>query len=111
MLLTKRSTGDVWSYPNLHGDITAATDAAGAKQGITSLYDPFGSGLTVVVDNSAGNWDYGWEGQHTKGLEHTPGIQPTIEMGARVYNPSLGRFQAQDPVSYTHLTLPTNREV
>jgi RHS repeat-associated protein len=103
--LTKRGTGDVWSYPNIHGDVVATADPAGAKRGGTLSYDPFGVALTPssttapdgVPDNSAGNLDYGWLGQHQRGLEHAAGIA-TIEMGARPYVPGLGRFLRVDPV-------------
>ena len=97
VLLTKRLTGDVWSYPNVHGDVVATASAAGAKQGATLSYDPYGSALTAVPDNSAGNYDYGWLGQHQRGLEHE-GTLATIEMGARQYVPSVGRFLEVDPV-------------
>jgi RHS repeat-associated protein len=97
VLLTKRTAGDVWSYPNVHGDLVATANAAGAKQGATASYDPFGSALTALPDNSAGNYDYGWLGQHQKGLEHE-GSLATIEMGARQYVPSMGRFLEVDPV-------------
>jgi RHS repeat-associated protein len=104
VLVTKRSTGDVWSYPNIHGDMVATADPAGAKRGGTLSYDPFGTALTSgpnspdgVPDNSAGNLDYGWLGQAQSGLEHAPGIA-TIEMGARPYVPGTGRFLQVDPV-------------
>ncbi len=103
--VTKRGTGDVWSYPNIHGDVVATADPAGAKRGPTLAYDPFGAALTPtgptspdgVPDNSAGNLDYGWQGQAQRGLEHAPGIA-TIEMGGRQYVPGLGRFLQVDPV-------------
>ncbi|MCA1704220.1 MAG: hypothetical protein LC808_13530, partial [Actinobacteria bacterium] len=102
---TKRGLSDVWSYPNVHGALVATADGAGAKQGQTLAYDPFGNALTPtapanpdgVPDNSPGNFDYGWLGQHQRGLEHAPGLA-TIEMGARPYVPSLGRFLETDPV-------------
>jgi RHS repeat-associated protein len=97
VLLTKRGSGDIWSYPNLHGDVMATANSAGAKQGSTITYDPYGVGLTAPPDNSVGNLDYGWLGAHQRGLEHE-GVLATIEMGARQYLPQLGRFLEVDPV-------------
>jgi hypothetical protein len=47
----------------------------------------FGENVTATFDNSAGNIDFGWVGQHEKRNEHEPGLKPVIEMGARVYDP------------------------
>ena len=41
--------------------------------------------------------DYAWLGKHQRPLEHQTGLN-TIEMGARQYVPSLGRFLEVDPV-------------
>ena len=98
VLVTKRPTGDVWSYPNIHGDVIATADAAGTKQGPTLHYDPYGQALGALADNSAGNMDHGWLGGHTRPLEHEAGLIPIIEMGARPYVPGLGRFLSADPV-------------
>ena len=100
VLLTQRFGGggsQVWSYPNLHGDVAAVADGAGAKQGATRTYDPFGQPLAGGVDNSAGSFDYGWLGQHQRGVETEAGMA-TIQMGARPYVPGLGRFLQVDPV-------------
>ncbi len=94
-LLTKQSSGDVWSYPNVHGDVIATANLLGAKQGGTLPYDPFGQG--TPPDNSSGNFDYGWLGQQQRPTEHAGSIS-TIEMGARPYLPVLGRFLSVDPV-------------
>ena len=76
--VTKQSSGDVWSYPNAHGDVIATANGAGAKQGTTLSYDPFGVG--TAPDNAQGNYDFGWLGQAQRGAEHATGIA-TIEMG------------------------------
>jgi RHS repeat-associated protein len=95
--VTKRGAGDAWSYPNIHGDVMATADAAGAKQGPTLSYDPYGQALGALPDNLAGKFDYGWLGQHQRGTEHEAGMA-TVEMGARQYVPGLGRFLEVDPV-------------
>ncbi|MDP9442088.1 MAG: hypothetical protein M3P34_07930 [Actinomycetota bacterium] len=97
-LLTDRATGaDTWSYPNIHGDVMATADNAGTKQGPTHTYDPYGQPLTASPDNSTGNHDYGWLGQHQRPTETEAGMT-TIQMGARPYVPALGRFLQVDPV-------------
>src|SRR4029077_10823877 len=97
-MITKRLSGDVWSYPNLHGDVQATANSSGLKQGSTFTYDPYGNALAGVVDNETGNVDKGWLGQHTISLEHEIGLTPLIEMGARGYSPVLGRCLEVDPV-------------
>ena len=103
VMLSKRAgllgVNDVWSYPNIHGDVVATADTGGVKQGATLDYDPFGVALDApVIDNSPGDYDYGWLGQPQRGTEHAAGIA-TIEMGARQYVPGLGRFLSVDPVN------------
>ncbi len=98
VLVTKRGTGDVWSYPNVHGDVSATANASGVKLGATILYDPFGQPLGGLPDNVKGNVDSGWVGSHYKLDEHETGLVPLTEMGARVYNPATGRFLQTDPV-------------
>ena len=95
-LYTDRAGSAVWSYPNIHGDITATADNTGTKQGPTITYDPYGQ-TTAVPDNSTGNLDHAWLGQHQRPLEHEVGLA-TIEMGARQYLPTLGRFLETDPI-------------
>ena len=97
VLVTKRTTGDVYSYPNIHGDIVATADGTGARIGTTMSYDPYGQAHTNLPDNQEGTMDYAWLGKHQRPLEHQTGLN-TIEMGARQYVPSLGRFLEVDPV-------------
>ncbi len=95
-MFQERGATDTWSYPNVHGDVMTTADHTGAKTG-SYRYDPYGQTLPSGVDNQAGNMDYGWLGQHQRGLEPAPGLN-TIEMGARQYVPSLGRFLEVDPI-------------
>jgi RHS repeat-associated protein len=98
--LTTRSAGNVWSYPNLHGDVAAMATQAGVKSGSTTNYDPDGSllGGSTQPDNAAGTFDYGWVGQHLRPVEHEVTLEPVVEMGARQYSARLGRFLEVDPV-------------
>jgi RHS repeat-associated protein len=90
----------VWSYPNLAGSVVAVADQVGVKQGATRWWDPDGNplGATVVPDNSAGAFDYGWLGGHQRPVEQLGGLTQTVQMGARQYVPRLGRFLQVDPV-------------
>jgi RHS repeat-associated protein len=45
-----------------------------------------------------GKQDTGYLGTNGKLTDHTTGITPTIDMGARPYRPDLGRFLQIDPV-------------
>jgi RHS repeat-associated protein len=93
------STGSVWSYPNLHGDVQATADQTGVRTSGPDTYDPYGTLITgILPDNMTGTMDDGWLGQHQRPLEHEPGIQPAIEMGARTYNLTLARFLQTDPI-------------
>ncbi len=102
VLLTVRpgQTGDnqkVFSLPNTHGDVMATTNTSGNQTG-TFSYDPFGQTLSSSIpDNAAGDVSFAWVGQHQKATEADLALRP-IQMGARVYIPSLGRFSSTDSV-------------
>jgi hypothetical protein len=40
MLTTRTGNANVWSYPNIHGDVVATANQSGAKQGATNIYEP-----------------------------------------------------------------------
>ncbi|PRZ43005.1 RHS repeat-associated protein [Antricoccus suffuscus] len=94
-----------WFYPNVHGDNIATATPAGPIIGAVVAYDAYGTpvagtgGLDADAgpDTNPGSLDAGYLGQHQRLGEHA-GILNYIEMGARVYDPSTGRFMAVDPV-------------
>jgi RHS repeat-associated protein len=124
-LVTKRyaaTGGDIWAFPNIHGDTACTTDAAGTLAATPAIYDPYGNPLaqaTGVIDltkdpttRTNGLTD-GWVGSHQRGAEHT-GSANWILMGARIYLPGYGQFASADPIfggntnPYTYPTDPIN---
>ncbi|HEU5223962.1 MAG TPA: RHS repeat-associated core domain-containing protein [Candidatus Lumbricidophila sp.] len=108
--VTFKPAGQVWAYPNIHGDIVVTADQAGVRGAGVFRYDPFGQPVnpvtneigTLVADNAGpdtltGDADFGWVGANRKLTEHAGSIH-TIEMGARQYVPALGRFLEVDPI-------------
>lgn len=100
VLLSKAGTVETWSYPNIQGSIVAVANLSGIKQSGSYFYDPFGNSVTAgqLPDNSVGDLDYGYLGQHQRPVEHNAGLRQQTEMGARGYDTQLGRFLEVDPV-------------
>ena len=96
--LTTRTSGDVWSYPNIAGSVTATANAAGTRIAGPLLYDPYGNPLTGYPDNQTGLLDNAWHGSADRQTQHQTGLNPAVDMGARQYLPRIGRFTETDPI-------------
>jgi RHS repeat-associated protein len=97
VVITGTAAAKRWGYPNIHGDTTMMINSTGTVSG-PFLYDPYGQALTSLPDTSPSGFDNAWLGRHLRPLEHHPGLNPTVQMGARPYRPDLGRFLTVDPV-------------
>jgi RHS repeat-associated protein len=102
-----------WSVPNMHGDIAWVTDQTGTVTSGPNRYDPYGKPLgTRVGVNVIEAADYGWLGSHQRLNEEASGL---TWMGARIYQPTTGRFLSADPVEagtpndYTYPADPVNQ--
>jgi RHS repeat-associated protein len=83
--------GVTFQLTNLHGDVIAAAEpsATATKLKATYRFDEFGEPMS----GTAGR--FGWLGGKSRRTELPSGV---IQMGARSYIPSLGRFLTPDPV-------------
>ena len=87
----QRPDGLKFLYYDAHGDVAAETTTS--PTGKTNYsYDPFGAPLQTPPANATTER---WTGQWDKKLDTTTNL---IEMGARPYDPALGRLYAVDPV-------------
>jgi RHS repeat-associated protein len=87
------TTGSTVSYlyDDGHGNLAATADNSGSRAN-NYTYDPFGAPNDSVPNNTT---TQRWLGRFDKQLDTTSNL---IQMGARPYDPTLGRFITTDPV-------------
>lgn len=97
---TKRT---VYSIKNFHGDTALTVGANGLPTSSVFLYEPFGQdspsqtfGTNSQPGNSS-NESMGWAANPMRKQESLFSL-PIVQMGARTYLPTLGRFLQVDPM-------------
>jgi hypothetical protein len=106
--LTIENGTPIYSVKNLHGDTAITVGATGLPSSSVFLYDPFGQVLASSTFgtglgnlNNASDNPMGWAASPVRKAESMFSI-PVIEMGARVYLPTLGRFTLDRPRGWRH---------
>jgi RHS repeat-associated protein len=79
-------------YYSGHGDLAAEANASGIRTA-SYAYDPFGNLRSGTSPSNATSER--WTAQHDKKLDSSSSL---VEMGARPYDPTIGRFLALDPI-------------
>jgi RHS repeat-associated protein len=89
-----RSGTPTFLFSDVHGNTVATADQNANATGTIATYDPFGAPLAT---NAANPTSFGFVGSHEK---YTDPFANLVLMGARPYDPALGRFLAVDPVQH-----------
>ncbi len=96
----------IYSLKNFHGDTALTVNAQGIATSSVHIYDPYGQVLAsatfntnaATISNSTDN-PMGWASSPSRKAESSELFSiPVIQMGARVYLPTLGRFIQVDPI-------------
>ena len=115
---SKRTT---YSIKNFHGDTSITAGADGTPTSSIFLYEPFGQAAPSATfgtnsnPENATDQSMGWAANPTRKVAGTFTL-PIIQMGARLYLPTAGRFLQVDPVeggtlnAYVYAHDPVNLE-
>jgi RHS repeat-associated protein len=79
-------------FSDVHGNTVATADQNGTAMGTIATYDPVGAPVTA---NGSNPTSFGFVGKFEK---YSDPFASLVLMGARPYDPALGRFLAVDPV-------------